>query len=69
MAGAGQLEIAENSAVELKNPVETGIAQVDCRFFAADAAARLALDRDPNVIALKERFDAVVQPDSVRPVR
>jgi DNA polymerase-3 subunit gamma/tau len=33
------------------------------------AAARLALDRDPNVIALKERFDAVVQPDSVRPVR
>ncbi len=32
-------------------------------------AARQALDRDPNVVALKERFDAVVQPDSVRPVR
>ncbi len=32
-------------------------------------AARQALERDPNVVALKERFDAVVQPDSVRPVR
>ena len=32
-------------------------------------AARQALERDPNVVALKERFDAVVQTDSVRPVR
>ena len=31
-------------------------------------AARAALDRDPNVQSLRERFGAVLQPDSVKPV-
>ena len=30
--------------------------------------ARAALERDPNVKALRERFGAVLQPDSVKPV-
>ena len=29
--------------------------------------ARLALDSDPTVQALKDRFDAVVQPGSIKP--
>jgi DNA polymerase-3 subunit gamma/tau len=31
-------------------------------------SARAALERDPNVQALRERFGAVLQPDSVKPV-
>jgi DNA polymerase-3 subunit gamma/tau len=31
-------------------------------------AARASLERDPNVQALRERFGAVLQPDSVKPV-
>jgi DNA polymerase-3 subunit gamma/tau len=30
--------------------------------------ARAALERDPNVKALRERFGAVLQPDSIKPV-
>ncbi|HEU0224264.1 MAG TPA: DNA polymerase III subunit gamma/tau [Steroidobacteraceae bacterium] len=30
--------------------------------------ARAAIDRDPNVRALRDRFGAVVQPDSIKPV-
>jgi DNA polymerase-3 subunit gamma/tau len=30
--------------------------------------ARASLERDPNVQALRERFGAVLQPDSVKPV-
>jgi len=31
-------------------------------------AARASLERDPNVQALRERFNAVLQPDSIKPV-
>ena len=31
-------------------------------------AARASLERDPNVQALRERFGAVLQPDSIKPV-
>jgi DNA polymerase-3 subunit gamma/tau len=31
-------------------------------------AARAALERDPNVQSLRERFGAVLQPDSIKPV-
>jgi DNA polymerase-3 subunit gamma/tau len=30
--------------------------------------ARAAIERDPNVRALRDRFGAVVQPDSIKPV-
>jgi DNA polymerase-3 subunit gamma/tau len=30
--------------------------------------ARAAIERDPNVQALRDRFGAVVQPDSIKPV-
>jgi DNA polymerase-3 subunit gamma/tau len=31
-------------------------------------AARESLDEDPNIVALKETFDATIQEESVRPV-
>ena len=31
-------------------------------------SARAALERDPNVQSLRERFGAVLQPDSIKPV-
>ncbi|MFO1377807.1 MAG: DNA polymerase III subunit gamma/tau [Steroidobacteraceae bacterium] len=57
-----EFEVAEG-------PVDTPVRQRERDDRDRIDAARAALDRDPNVIALKERFDAVVQPDSVRPVR
>ena len=30
--------------------------------------ARLALENDPNVQALRDRFGAVIQPESIKPV-
>jgi DNA polymerase III subunit gamma/tau len=36
---------------------------------AAQAAARAALESDPTVVAMRERFGATLHPESIRPIR
>ena len=54
---------------ETDGPAETPARAMERTTLAELEAARQALDADPTVRALSERFGATIQPDTVRPVK
>jgi DNA polymerase-3 subunit gamma/tau len=55
----------ESAAPELLSPARAG----EDASLAQQAAARAALESDPGVQVLRERFGATLLPDTVRPIK
>ncbi|HKK13298.1 MAG TPA: DNA polymerase III subunit gamma/tau C-terminal domain-containing protein, partial [Gammaproteobacteria bacterium] len=58
------LEVAESAAASALTPAQAQAREVQAR----QEAAVTAIENDANVKALRETFDARVQPDSIRPL-